>query len=91
MGIVHQATLTPSKQGIVAGLLPSRGWARDRTIAEKVAEYRLDDPEGEVGVETILWRLDDDTVVQVPLDLSRGAADRGRGAPDHDDAALRAR
>ena len=67
MGIVHQATLTPSKQEIVAGLLPSRGWARNRTIAEKVAEYRLDDPAGEVGVETILWRLDDGAIIQTPL------------------------
>jgi hypothetical protein len=67
MGIVHRATLSPSKQEIVEGWLPSRGWARGRTIAEKVAEYRLDDPDGEVGVETILWRLDDGAVVQTPL------------------------
>ena len=67
MGIVHRATLSPSKQEIVEGWLPSRGWARGRTIAEKVAEYRLDDPEGEVGVETILWRLDDGALVQTPL------------------------
>jgi hypothetical protein len=67
MGIVHRATLTPSKQEIVEGWLPSRSWAVGRTIAEKVAEYRYDDPEGEVGVETILWRADDGTLVQTPL------------------------
>jgi hypothetical protein len=67
MGIVHRATLTPSKQEIVERWLPSRSWAVRRTIAEKVAEYRYDDPEGEVGVETILWRLDDGAVVQTPL------------------------
>lgn len=67
MGIVHRATLSPTKQEIVEGWLPTRGWAAGRTIAEKVAEYRLDDPEGEVGVETILWRLDDGAVVQTPL------------------------
>lgn len=67
MGIVHRATLSPSKQEIVEGWLPSRAWARGRTVAEKVAEYRLDDPEGEVGVETILWRLDDGAVIQTPL------------------------
>ncbi|TGN65687.1 hypothetical protein EXE59_18285 [Nocardioides eburneiflavus] len=67
MGIVHRATLTPSKQEIVERWLPSRSWAVGRTIAEKVAEYRYDDPEGEVGVETILWRLDDGSVVQTPL------------------------
>ncbi|MDR7254362.1 hypothetical protein J2X46_003355 [Nocardioides sp. BE266] len=67
MGIVHRATLTPSKQELVEAWLPSRGWAAGRTIAEKVAEYRLDDPAGEVGVETILWRTDDGAVIQTPL------------------------
>jgi hypothetical protein len=67
MGVVHRATLSPSKQEIVEAWLPSRSWAAGRTIAEKIAEYRLDDPEGEVGVETILWRLDDGAVVQTPL------------------------
>jgi hypothetical protein len=67
MGIVHRATLTPSKQEIVERWLPSRPWAVGRTIAEKVAEYRYDDPQGEVGVETILWRLDDGAVAQTPL------------------------
>ena len=67
MGEVHKATLSPSKQEIVAGWLPSRDWARGSAVAEKIAEYRLDDPAGEVGVETILWRLDDGTVVQTPL------------------------
>jgi hypothetical protein len=67
LGIVHRATLTPSKQEIVERWLPSRPWAVGRTIAEKVAEYRYDDPQGEVGVETILWRLDDGAVAQTPL------------------------
>jgi hypothetical protein len=67
MGIIHKATLSPSKQEIVEAWLPTRSWAAGRTIAEKVAEYRLDDPDGEVGVETILWRTDDGTVLQTPL------------------------
>ncbi len=67
MGIVHRATLSPSKQEIVEAWLPTREWAAGRTIAEKVAEYRLDDPDGEVGVETILWRTDDGIVLQTPL------------------------
>lgn len=67
MGIVHRATLTPSKQELVESWLPSRGWAAGRRVTGKVAEYRLDDPAGEVGVETILWRTDDGTVLQTPL------------------------
>ena len=67
MGVVHRATLSPSKQEIVEAWLPGRPWSEGRTIAEKVAEYRFDDPDGEVGVETILWRADDGSVLQTPL------------------------
>jgi hypothetical protein len=67
MGVVHKATLSPTKQEIVESWLPCRAWAEGRTIAEKVAEYRYDDPAGEVGVETILWRTDDGALVQTPL------------------------
>ncbi len=67
MGEVHKATLSPSKQELVESWLPSRAWAAGRRVAEKVGEYRLDDPAGEVGVETILWRADDGAVLQTPL------------------------
>ena len=67
MGIVHRATLSPSKQELVESWLPSRSWADGHRIAEKVAEYRFDDPDGEVGVETILWRTEDGSVLQTPL------------------------
>jgi hypothetical protein len=67
MGIVHKATLSPSKQELVESWLPTRSWAEGHRIAEKVAEYRFDDPAGEVGVETILWRTEDGTVLQTPL------------------------
>ncbi|WP_374455020.1 hypothetical protein [Nocardioides sp.] len=87
MGIVHQATLTPSKQELVESWLPSRGWAAGRTIAEKVAEYRLDDPAGEVGVETILWRAADGAVLQTPLTYRAeplaGAEEHLIGTCDH--------
>ncbi len=68
MGIVHRgATITPTKQELVEAWLPSRAWAEGRTVAEKVAEYRLDDPAGEVGVETIVWRADDGALLQTAL------------------------
>jgi hypothetical protein len=68
MGIVHrEATLSPSKQELVESWLPSRSWAQGRTVTAKLGEYRFDDPEGEVGVETILWACDDGAVLQVPL------------------------
>jgi hypothetical protein len=87
MGIVHHATLTPSKQELVESWLPSRGWAAGRRVTEKVAEYRLDDPAGVVGVETILWRTDDGTVLQTPLtyraDPLDGAEEHLIGTCDH--------
>ena len=68
MGIVHHtATLSPTKQELVEAWLPSRSWAEGLQVVAKVAEYRFDDPDGEVGVETILWRTDDGTVLQTPL------------------------
>lgn len=81
MGIVHrQATISPTKQELVEAWLPSRPWGRGRTVAGKVAEYRLDDPAGEVGVETIVWRTDDDALLQTALTYR---AEPLGGAEDH--------
>src|SRR5262245_8895096 len=68
MGFVHvRATLVPSKRELVEAWLPTRPWASGEVIAAKVAEYRFDDPAGEVGVETILWRTDGGALLQTPL------------------------
>src|SRR6478735_9869315 len=88
MGIVHHtATLSPTKQELVEAWLPSRSWAEGRRVAAKVAEYRFDDPDGEVGVETILWRTDDDTVLQTPLTYRAAPLDGAEahliGTTDH--------
>ncbi|HEY3530178.1 MAG TPA: hypothetical protein VGK78_13615 [Nocardioides sp.] len=77
MGLVHfRATLDPTKQELAEAWLPSRPWAPDGAI-EKVAEYRFDDPDGEVGVETILWRASDGTVLQVPFTYRAAPLDGG--------------
>ena len=67
MGLVYRATLSPSKRELVEAWLPTRPWAAGLAVADKVAEYRFDDPAGEVGVETILWRTDDGVLLQTPL------------------------
>ena len=67
MALLHRATLSPTKQELVESWLPTRSWASGRAVAGKLAEYRFDDPAGEVGVETILWRTEDDAVLQTPL------------------------
>ena len=77
MALVHRATLTPSKQELVEAWLPTREWASGRGISEKVAEYRFDDPGGEVGVETILWRADDGALLQTPLTYRAAPLDGG--------------
>lgn len=68
----HHATVTPTKQELLEAWLPSQAWAQGRTVTGKIAEYRFDDPDGEVGVETILWAADDGSVLQVPFTY-RGA------------------
>jgi hypothetical protein len=68
MGLVHAtATLEPSKQELLEAWLPSQPWSGGATTVEKVGEYRIDDPDGEVGVETILWRTPDGSIFQVPF------------------------
>ena len=68
MGFVHRdATVEPSKQELLEAWLPSRPWAPGSTSVTKVGEYRFDDPEGEVGIETILWQTSDGAVLQVPF------------------------
>ncbi len=87
MGLVHYtATLEPSKRNLVRAWLPSQSWAPSGKV-KKVAEYRFDDPDGEVGVETILWRAPDDTVIQVPFTYRsaplEGADEHLVGTTDH--------
>jgi Maltokinase N-terminal cap domain len=79
MGLVHRASLDPTKQQLVEAWLPSQTWAAGRTITDKVAEYRFDDPEGEVGVETILWTLDDGSLIQTPLTYRAAPLDGAEG------------
>lgn len=87
MGLVHRATLTPSKHDLVAAWLPSRAWAEGRELTGKVAEYRFDDPAGEVGIETIVFADSQGTTVQVPLTYRAapldGADDFLVGTSDH--------
>ena len=54
MAVIHQTTVTPTKVELLAGWLPARPWYRggpDAPVLEKSGGFRLDDPEGEVGIE----------------------------------------
>jgi hypothetical protein len=88
MAILHRATLRPTKLELLAGWLPSQPWWRNSSVTDlrRVGSFRFDDPDGEVGVETLLVSAGRD-VVQVPLTY-RGAPLAGAegafvGAMDH--------
>jgi len=67
MAIIHQAQLQPTKLELLRGWLPRQPWFMgDAAALDKVGAFRFDDPEGEVGVETILVAADG-AVFQVPL------------------------
>jgi maltokinase-like protein len=68
MALLYQATLTPNKLALLTEWLPGRAWyATPDGDPRQVARFRFDDPDGAVGVETILVRAGDGPVYQVPL------------------------
>ena len=79
MALLHDATITPSKLELVATWLPSRDWFEGEAAVERVAAYRLDDPDGEVGLEALLVRNTAGTF-HVPLSYRSGPLP---GAGDH--------
>lgn len=78
MALIHKATLRPTKLELLAEWLPARRWYEGKAGAEltRVAGYRFDDPEGEVGIETMLVGDGSGIVYQVPLTY-RGAPPDG--------------
>lgn len=68
MALIHQATLRPTKLELLADWLPGRAWYTGPTgEVLRVSTFRFDDPDGEVGIETMLVRVGDGPVHQVPL------------------------
>jgi hypothetical protein len=69
MALLYRATLVPSKLELVATWAPKQPWfAGDQDAAlESVASFRFDDPDGEVGIETLLVRAAGGPVMQIPL------------------------
>ncbi|WP_330455816.1 1,4-alpha-glucan branching protein [Streptomyces sp. NBC_00820] len=54
MAVIHRTTLTPTKVELLTAWLPTRPWYRGGSGApalERSGGFRLDDPEGEVGIE----------------------------------------
>ncbi|MFI1935714.1 1,4-alpha-glucan branching protein [Streptomyces purpureus] len=54
MAVIHQTVLKPTKLELLTPWLPSRPWYQGGTGEPELAKaggFRLDDPEGEVGIE----------------------------------------
>ncbi|GAA3201498.1 maltokinase N-terminal cap-like domain-containing protein [Actinocorallia longicatena] len=54
MAVIHRTVLTPTKLELLTAWLPSRPWYRGGPGGPELAKaggFRLDDPEGEVGIE----------------------------------------
>ncbi|HEY6748259.1 MAG TPA: hypothetical protein VI357_21385 [Mycobacteriales bacterium] len=74
MALLHNAQVTPTKLEALTAWVPGRPWAAglDASALTQVGAYRFDDPDGEVGIETMLVRTADGVVLQAPLTY-RGA------------------
>jgi hypothetical protein len=74
MAILHRAEVTPSKIELVQAWAPHQPYFVGDAPAELslTASFRYDDPEGEVGIETLIVRVSDDELLHVPVTY-RGA------------------
>ncbi|GAA1954711.1 hypothetical protein GCM10009798_12390 [Nocardioides panacihumi] len=67
MAVVHaDASLSPTKPELVAAWLPTQPWAEGLGEVEQFGAYRFDDPDGEVGIEALLFRAGE-RVLHLPL------------------------
>ncbi len=69
MALLHRADLVPSKLDLVGAWAPQQSWFEGDAAGPfvTVASFRFDDPDGQVGVETLLVRAGDGPVLQIPL------------------------
>ncbi|MER5360898.1 1,4-alpha-glucan branching protein [Streptomyces sp. NPDC002785] len=79
MAVIHKTTLTPTKLELLATWLPAQPWYRGKSGQQpelsRTGGFRLDDPEGEVGIEFMAvtdTSVDQPVTYQVPFSY-RGA------------------
>lgn len=74
MALLHEAELRPSKLELLEGWAPKQQWfvGENGASLSSVAAFRFDDPEGEIGVETLLVRAGNGPTLQIPVTY-RGA------------------
>ncbi|MDO9379980.1 MAG: hypothetical protein Q7T56_14130 [Nocardioidaceae bacterium] len=63
------ATIDPTKLELLQEWAPTRPWfdGTPGAAIEQLASYRFDDPDGQVGLETVLVRAGDGPVLHVPI------------------------
>ncbi|MGV9723551.1 maltokinase N-terminal cap-like domain-containing protein [Nocardia beijingensis] len=56
MAVIHRTTMVPTKRQLLASWLPGRAWYRggEPPDLRKAGGFRLDDPDGEVGIEFVV-------------------------------------
>ena len=55
MAIFHRATITPTKEPLIADWAPTRSWGPPAEAPiDVIGSYWFDDPDGRVGMETFL-------------------------------------
>jgi len=79
MAIFHRATLTPTKDELIAGWVPDQPWGPATGDVDVVGSYRFDDPNGRVGMETFLVHQEG-ALFQVPLTYRDSPLEGGDGA-----------
>jgi Maltokinase N-terminal cap domain len=71
MALLHRAsTLTPTKLDLASAWAVEQPWfsGDPQAVFEPVGSYRFDDPEGQVGIETLLIRAGEhEPVLQIPV------------------------
>ncbi|HEY3684277.1 MAG TPA: 1,4-alpha-glucan branching protein [Streptosporangiaceae bacterium] len=88
MAIIHRTTLEPTKLELLAAWLPTRPWyAGDGRAPEpvKAGGFRLDDPDGAVGIEFMVVT---DSSGARPVAYLAPLAYRGAPLDGHDDALI---
>ena len=68
MALIYDAELRPGKLELIADWLPAARWfpSAEPPVLRKLGSFRFDDPEGAVGIETLVVQAGE-LAVQVPL------------------------
>lgn len=88
MAVIHDTTMRPSKLELLAGWLPGQAWYAGKGDGlTRAGGFRLDDPDGEVGIEFMVIMTADGAAYFVPMTYRgaplEGADDALIGTSEH--------